>query len=448
MKNSLIINKGITLIALVITIIVLLILAGVSIAMLVGENGILTQAIEAGEKTQEAELDEKLKLAYLASYDNTGKIDEEKYLMELSKIGIPLNSTFPVFLQVEDKSYQITIDGAVSQETNNLQDIFTSNTTPHASQTTNTDIIGLDKEGNLVNMDLWEYTFKGEEDDDVSFIIEGTYGLNDITMYTTNANKINENTTSGYLGGYTSDGKIEGTVPQFIGKIEGGKVEYKSVTHMMMTFYQESELKIAPEIPDTVKGMNATFYECTSLTTLPSEIPDSVNALNLTFSRCSSLVEIPADYNLGANLKELKYTFERTGIAAIDVKIPDSVEWMDGSFRVCNNLVDVSALIIPKNVKSLNNTFSSCPNLEKGIKVIPENVTNIKSMFFNCPKLEGEMEINAKTSGLIVENSLKDYDYVFRLTGTAGSGIIISGNSPHLQEIIDSSVGGNVSLKN
>ena len=35
-------DKGITLIALVITIIVLLILAGVSIAMLTGENGILT----------------------------------------------------------------------------------------------------------------------------------------------------------------------------------------------------------------------------------------------------------------------------------------------------------------------------------------------------------------------------------------------------------------------
>ena len=37
-------NRGITLIALVITIIVLLILAGVSISMLTGENGILTQA--------------------------------------------------------------------------------------------------------------------------------------------------------------------------------------------------------------------------------------------------------------------------------------------------------------------------------------------------------------------------------------------------------------------
>ena len=44
MKKELRNTKGITLIALVITIIVLLILAGVSIAMLTGDNGIITQA--------------------------------------------------------------------------------------------------------------------------------------------------------------------------------------------------------------------------------------------------------------------------------------------------------------------------------------------------------------------------------------------------------------------
>ena len=47
-------NKGITLIALVITIIVLLILAGVSIATLTGDNGLLSKAQEAKEKTEEA----------------------------------------------------------------------------------------------------------------------------------------------------------------------------------------------------------------------------------------------------------------------------------------------------------------------------------------------------------------------------------------------------------
>ena len=52
-------ENGITLIALVITIIVLLILAGVSIAMLTGENGILTQAQNAKNRTAEAEAKER-----------------------------------------------------------------------------------------------------------------------------------------------------------------------------------------------------------------------------------------------------------------------------------------------------------------------------------------------------------------------------------------------------
>ena len=46
-------NKGITLIALVITIIVLLILAGVTIAALSGDNGILKRAAEAKEQTNQ-----------------------------------------------------------------------------------------------------------------------------------------------------------------------------------------------------------------------------------------------------------------------------------------------------------------------------------------------------------------------------------------------------------
>ena len=52
MKTKRIRQKGITLIALVITIIVLLILAGVSIATLTGQNGLLTKAQTAGEETE------------------------------------------------------------------------------------------------------------------------------------------------------------------------------------------------------------------------------------------------------------------------------------------------------------------------------------------------------------------------------------------------------------
>ena len=56
-------SNGITLIALVITIIILLILAGVTIATLTGDNGILTQAGNAKEATQKAEAQEEVNLA-------------------------------------------------------------------------------------------------------------------------------------------------------------------------------------------------------------------------------------------------------------------------------------------------------------------------------------------------------------------------------------------------
>ena len=69
-------NKGITLIALVITIIILLILAGVSIAMLTGNNGILTQAKLAKENTEAAKEQEEKDFDKINSYINEKTIKD------------------------------------------------------------------------------------------------------------------------------------------------------------------------------------------------------------------------------------------------------------------------------------------------------------------------------------------------------------------------------------
>ena len=61
-------SKGITLIALVVTVIVLLVLAGVSISMLTGQNGVLTRAAEAKTKTDEVNVQEKERME---EYDDT-----------------------------------------------------------------------------------------------------------------------------------------------------------------------------------------------------------------------------------------------------------------------------------------------------------------------------------------------------------------------------------------
>ena len=63
-------KRGITLIALVITIIVLLILAGVTIATLTGNNGILTRANEAQIETEKAKEDELRRLTALEAATN------------------------------------------------------------------------------------------------------------------------------------------------------------------------------------------------------------------------------------------------------------------------------------------------------------------------------------------------------------------------------------------
>ncbi len=75
-------NKGITLIALVITIIILLILAAVGIATLTGENGILTRANDSKIKNELAKVQEayNLKIAdiQIERYPNTGSIGSQK----------------------------------------------------------------------------------------------------------------------------------------------------------------------------------------------------------------------------------------------------------------------------------------------------------------------------------------------------------------------------------
>ena len=86
-------SKGITLIALVITIIVLLILAGVSIAMLTGKNGIITQAQNAKNKTAEAEAKEKVDLEdQNALIDNIVK-NENNNIKEYHN-GVPIPKGF------------------------------------------------------------------------------------------------------------------------------------------------------------------------------------------------------------------------------------------------------------------------------------------------------------------------------------------------------------------
>ena len=113
-------EKGITLIALVITIVVLLILAGVSIAMLTGNNGILSQAQKAGEETELGEEKEAIRLAY-----NGAKIKkqggavtdvdlDEQFSLNDTKADAEGNSPITVTFTESLRKYTIDENGVIA----------------------------------------------------------------------------------------------------------------------------------------------------------------------------------------------------------------------------------------------------------------------------------------------------------------------------------------------
>ncbi len=114
-------NKGITLIALVITIIVLLILASVAIATLTGDNGILTKAVTAKDKTTEAEAREAVQLEAIGSIDNTGKFNYEDFKTNVKKnLGLTdsnIKDNGNGTCTVTYKGYDVTVDKTTGEVT-------------------------------------------------------------------------------------------------------------------------------------------------------------------------------------------------------------------------------------------------------------------------------------------------------------------------------------------
>ena len=129
-------NKGITLIALVITIIVLLILAGVTIATLTGENGILKKATEAKNTNDIGYEKEQISLA--VSSVKTSKFDKiiekEDIENELKQNGnniqvIDFESKFIVTFLDSKRSYEVDLQGTVSEPQEKIEDEYAGDIT-------------------------------------------------------------------------------------------------------------------------------------------------------------------------------------------------------------------------------------------------------------------------------------------------------------------------------
>ena len=120
-------ERGITLIALVITIIVLLILAAVTIATLTGENGILSNASKAREETQKANAEEQVGIAVAGSIGTDGNVNTDSLNDKLKNIsGLTYNDqplsdsnkigSLPAKVKVDGYEVRINANGSLTTQ--------------------------------------------------------------------------------------------------------------------------------------------------------------------------------------------------------------------------------------------------------------------------------------------------------------------------------------------
>ena len=385
LKNA----RGITLIALVITIIVLLILAGVTIAALSGDNGILQNAGKAKEENRQASIEEKIKLlsteTIIDQYTGqNGEKTAEELQSELNNQGenvlVVQWDKYIIFDLDENREYRVTNDGSVeywgeSTMGTTLKNMTDIDTLLIGKNSDGERVIGVDYNGIQVNMNFWECT-----------ILENkTYALNDEDALTGSI------LTPGYIADEDNDnnidildGEIKGTIPQYI-RIENDE-NWIAVTDLGQTFRYLTSLTVAPIIPNTVIKLKGTFCD-TDVRNAP-EIPYGVTDMNGTFGRCYNLEVAP---NIPKTVIDMTSTFYQCSNLNKIGTIPDSVKQMSTTFLECENLTNFN---IPKNVEKLYATFRGCKSLQNIDIIIPNSVTNIKEMFANCNKLSGEIYLN------------------------------------------------------
>lgn len=170
-------TRGITLIALIITIIILLILASISIATLTGENGLLNKALLSQEQTKYSHAEEKVKLAVMASYNTNNQLDNSMLKENLNAIDGISTKVEEIFfnlpITVDGYNFAITKSGNIKSEQKGelLKPTITHEITPEAgtnassvtikiiAQYGNSGIQSIQKpDGSIENSDTVTYT--------------------------------------------------------------------------------------------------------------------------------------------------------------------------------------------------------------------------------------------------------------------------------------------------
>lgn len=372
-------NKGITLIALVITIIVLLILAGITIATLTGNNGILTKTNEAKEQTEIGKEKEIVKLATTTVITTNNAIDKDSLQSELNRTAgdkktevYDYNQKFQIYFIDSKRYYEI------------------------------------DKN---FNIELINVT-NGEKRISLKCINSKKEVLKEIEIITLNDNSIieppeiekYEPSESSFSKTITQDTEIDILYYYVIQKED---LVFTGLNSSGNVTENESEIKsyMIGDGSSNSKNALTSIINYDFVLYVPEEYNGKVvNKIgNYAFSRASNLTKLQISNNIitiGA------WTFLGCNKFKL-LEIPDNVQIITAdAFHDCSGIENVQ---IGKGVKSIGgNAFVNCDSLKR---VIYNNEsTAIASNGFNC-KNWTEIEINDDSKTFkVIDNVLYSYD--------------------------------------
>ena len=385
--------KGITLIALVITIIVLLILAAVSIATLTGENGILSQAGNAQIATRASEVEERVNLwkseKEASNYTDTTVKEDNELLEEMKDAGILFEE------EINRETKTITIgDKVINYGTgDSLTDIY----------------VALYNDGTLV--------FNNKNEFDESKIIEnGNFG---------NIKDEHYEWVDTYEEPYVDIEKVSPWVKLMIEGVNINTVEFMNEiipkeVGCWFTGLELTEIKNIQNLNTSRVTNMSKMFAYSSIT--------NVNLSGLDFSNVTDVSEMFAyssitNVNLSgldfSNVTDMGDMFNNSNAETVDLSNIDTsnVVYMGSMFYACSNLKNVNLTgIDTSNVVSMTNMFAYCEKLTN-LDLIQFNTNNVKdmsSMFLNCRGLESINVSNFDTSN--VEDMKNMFDGCTSLT--------------------------------
>ena len=421
-------KNGITLLALVITIVIMLLLAGVAIQMTMGENGLIAKSVQAQKEQAKAELYDTAKLSYMSLNAKALENGQPSPKAELALSTTEFRDRYDIVGDdITDKKGTVidtkenvlkAIMGEIPGSTTTGGSVTPGTTTPVESwpkTVAGVTIPEEEKEKMILKLKVIDTKAKIKFSRFDGKIID--YGTGNHTETADGVEFYNGEhiIKISKFESFTISDKKEGDYEVEIlqwGKITGNSAYNSLITNVSKVY--EPELDKATviyenakftEIPEwlfskkvTSKNMSK-FYNCKSITSIPEGLfKNNVNAeyFQDTFAGCTSLTSIPEGlFKNNVNSKNFKATFNGcTGLTSIP----------EGLFK--NNV----------SVIDFYNTFGNCPSLTSIPEGLFKNNVNVKGFYSTFSACTGLTSI---PEGLF-KNNVNATDFSGTLGGCAG----------------------------